>query len=89
MGKEFWIRKLTSRKMWVSIAALVSALLVGFGAEAGSIEKVSAIIMAGATAISYILGEGFIDAERERNTPALDVLADDLSDPPAKSEKED
>lgn len=72
MDKKFWIQKFTSRKLWVSVAAFISALLVGFGADAGSIEKVTAIIMAGATAISYILGEGFIDAEREKNVLTIE-----------------
>ena len=63
MNGQYWVRKLTSRKFWVAIIGFVTSLLLGFGVEAGDIEKVSAIIMAGATAVSYIIGEGMVDVE--------------------------
>lgn len=57
-----WRRKLTSRKFWVAIATFVSMLLVYFGDSASDAEQVSALIMAGATVIAYIIGEGLADA---------------------------
>ena len=64
MNKEDFIRKLTSRKFWLALAAFVTELIVVFRGDAELAESVSAIIMAGATVIAYIVGEGLIDAER-------------------------
>lgn len=52
---------MTSRKMWMSIASFVSMLIVAFGGSESQATKISALIVAGATAISYIVGEGLID----------------------------
>ena len=57
-----WKRKLTSRKFWLSIATFVSMLLVYFGDSVSDAEQVSALIMAGATVIAYVIGEGLADA---------------------------
>ena len=63
MSREDFIRKLTSRKFWLALAAFVTELIVVFRGDAELAESVSAIIMAGATVIAYIIGEGLIDAE--------------------------
>lgn len=59
-----WIKKLTSRKFWVALIGFITALLVAFNVDAGTIEHITSIIMAFATLISYILAEGFVDASR-------------------------
>lgn len=56
-----WKRKLTSRKFWAAIAGFVTMLLVYFGKDAGSAEQVAALIMAGASVVAYIIGEGLAD----------------------------
>ena len=56
-----WKRKLTSRKFWVVIIALVTDLILAFGGTAETAEKVAGIIMAGATVIAYIIAEGLVD----------------------------
>ena len=56
-----WVRKLTSRKLWVAIVALVTDLIIAFGGTAETAEKVAGIIMAGATVIAYIIAEGLVD----------------------------
>ena len=61
MKKEDIIRKLTSRKFWLAVAAFVTELIVVFRGSAEQAESVSAIIMAGATVIAYIIGEGLVD----------------------------
>lgn len=63
-----WKQKLTSRKMWMSVAAFVSAVLVCVGMNDNDIAQITSIIMAGATMIAYILGEGLVDAERLKNS---------------------
>ena len=61
MYKIDWVRKLTSRKFWVAIIALVTDLILAFGGTAETAEKVAGIIMAGATVIAYIIAEGLVD----------------------------
>lgn len=62
MSKEKVIRKLTSRKFWMSIASFVSMLVVYFGAAESTATQISALIMAGATVIGYAIGEGLADS---------------------------
>ena len=62
MTKEIIIRKLTSRKLWVAISEFVSMLIIALGVAENTATQVAALIMAGAGAIAYIVGEGFADA---------------------------
>lgn len=57
-----WKRKLTSRKLWMSIASFVSMLMIFFGYAESEASKVAALIMAGATVIGYAISEGLADA---------------------------
>lgn len=57
-----WKKKITSRKLWVSICGFVSLLVVAMGGTESEAAQVSAIIMAGATVVGYIIGEGLADA---------------------------
>lgn len=60
-----WKQKLTSRKFWVAVVGFVSPLLIAFGFADAVVTQVSGIIMAGATLIAYIIGEGLVDATRQ------------------------
>lgn len=57
-----WKRKLTSRKFWVAVAEFVSMLLVTYGKSEETAVQITALIMAGAGVIAYIIGEGLTDA---------------------------
>lgn len=57
-----WTRKLTSRKLWVAIASLVSNIIIVCGGTESETVQVTALIMAGATVIGYIFGEGLVDS---------------------------
>ena len=57
-----WKRKLTSRKLWMSVATFASMLLVFFNYSESEAAKVAALIMAGATVIGYVIGEGLADS---------------------------
>ena len=72
MQKIDWKRKLTSRKLWLSIASFVSMLLIYFGHAESEAEQVAALIMAGASIVGYIIGEGLAD-----NGNAVAEIADD------------
>ena len=60
-----WKRKLTSRKLWLAVIGFVTALMMAKGAAPDTIERVTGVIMSGATVIAYILAEGYIDGQRE------------------------
>ena len=58
-----WKRKLTSRKFWMAVAAFVTPLLLAFGVAESDATQVTALIMAGADVLAYILAEGMVDAK--------------------------
>ena len=62
MTKEDLIRKLTSRKLWVAVAAFISGLIVAIDGDATTAETISGLILQGGAVISYILAEGWTDA---------------------------
>lgn len=57
-----WKKKLTSRKFWAAIVGFVTPTLLAFGVAESEVTQVAGIIMAGATLIAYIVGEGLVDA---------------------------
>lgn len=71
-----WKHKLGSRKFWALVAAFITALLVLFGVDSVTIEKVVALIAAAGTAVAYILVEGNIDAKSANNTLHIDSYND-------------
>lgn len=56
-----WVRKLTSRKLWLSVASFVSMMIVATGGTENEATQIAALIMAGATVIGYVIGEGLAD----------------------------
>lgn len=67
-AKINWKQKLTSRKFWAALIGFVSAILVCVGMSDNDVAQITSIIMAGATLIAYILGEGLVDATRLENS---------------------
>lgn len=65
MQKIDWIRKLTSRKFWLSVASFVAMLIVALGGGENTAQQITALIMAGATVLGYVLGEGLADASNK------------------------
>ena len=55
--------KLTSRKFWLAVVGFVTPMLTAFGVSEDKSTQVSAIIMAGAAVVAYILAEGFADGK--------------------------
>ncbi len=62
--KEQLIRKLTSRKLWLAVAALVTGLILAFGGRQSSAQTVSGCIMSLGSVVAYIFGEGLVDCVR-------------------------
>lgn len=69
MKKIDWVRKLTSRKLWIAVASFVSMMIVATGGAENTATQVTALIMAGASVVAYIIGEGLTDSA---NTGAED-----------------
>ena len=61
MTKQDLIRKLTSRKFWLAIVGFITPLLLAFGMAETTVTQVTAIIMAGADVVAYIIAEGMAD----------------------------
>lgn len=61
--REMLVRKLTSRKLWVAVAGFVSLMMVALGCTEESAAQVSALVMAGATVVAYVVGEGLADGK--------------------------
>lgn len=57
-----WKAKLTSRKFWAAVAQFVTMLILAFKGSQETATQVTALIMAGAAVVAYIIGEGLIDA---------------------------
>ena len=62
MKKIDWTRKLTSRKFWAAVVGFVTPVMLASGATDSQATQIAGIIMAGATLIAYIIGEGMTDA---------------------------
>lgn len=69
-----WVRKLTSRKFWAAVASFVSMMIVAFGGTENSATQIAALIMAGASVVAYIIGEGLADAANAGNADSDDVI---------------
>ena len=57
-----WLRKLTSRKFWLSVTSFISMMVVFLGGSEDKATQVAALIMAGATVVGYVIGEGLADS---------------------------
>lgn len=57
-----WKRKLTSRKFWLAVASFISMLMIALGKDAETAQTVTGLIMAGASIIGYVIGEGLADS---------------------------
>lgn len=59
-----WKQKLTSRKFWAAVCGFVSMVIMAMGKDAGVAQTVTGMIMAAASLIAYIIGEGLADGGR-------------------------
>lgn len=57
-----WVRKLTSRKLWVAVAGFISGIIVLIWHNSSAAEAIGALILSAASVVAYIIGEGLTDA---------------------------
>ena len=63
-----WQRKLTSRKLWVSVSGFIAGLVIIFGGSGELADKISGAVLSGAAVVGYILGEGLTDCAAVKNS---------------------
>ena len=56
-----WKRKLASRKFWAAISGVVIIIMIIFGADSGSQERIAGAITSAGVLVTYILAEGAAD----------------------------
>lgn len=56
------LQRLKSRKLWMSIASFVSMIVVYCTGSESEGTKIASLIMAGASVIGYVIGEGLADS---------------------------
>ena len=63
-----WKRKLSSRKFWAAVSGVAIAVMMAFGKNAESQERVAGVISSVGVLEVYILSEGAVDkAYAEKN----------------------
>lgn len=75
-----WKRKLTSRKFWLAVIGFVTAILIFFNVDKGTMEQITALIMAGASLIAYIIGEGLADSANAGLSNEAEMFLEDDTD---------
>ena len=56
-----WKKKLSSRKFWAAVSGVVISIMVIFGADSGSQEKIAGTIASVGVLATYILAESAVD----------------------------
>lgn len=72
-SKIDWVRKLTSRKFWTAVASFVSMMIVALGGTDNQATQITALIIAGATVLAYIIGEGLVDASNKETGEGIEA----------------
>ncbi len=56
------IKKLSSRKLWIAIAGIITGLAAAFGITENEYIQIAGVVTSAVSVASYILGEAKIDA---------------------------
>lgn len=62
-----FLRKLTSRKLWMAIAGVATGFALVLGVDGGDVTNIAGAVAAVASVVTYIVTEGRIDAESVKN----------------------
>lgn len=68
-----WTRKLTSRKFWAAVASFTSMMILATGGTDSTAAQVTALIMAGASVVAYIIGEGLTDSANVETETTVEI----------------
>ena len=64
MGNINWAQKLTSRKLWMAVAGLLTGVLLALKVDDNLVVQIGGAVMSFGSVIAYIVGEGLVDAAR-------------------------
>ena len=81
MTKIDWVRKLTSRKLWTAVGSFVSLLIVALGYSENTAVQITSLIMAGASVVAYIIGEGLVDSPSLKKLQRMNKRTEARSNP--------
>lgn len=75
------LRKLSSRKLWMAIAGVITGVAVVLGVDASELEVIVGAVVSVISAVTYIIVEGKVDAESvkdaiEATQEAIEVITD-------------
>lgn len=87
MNKTDWVRKLSSRKFWVAVAALVTGIVSFIAKPTTDAQTISSLILMLGAVIAYCIGEGIADAANANAEPKPTVIyvpSDDMFEEQAK-----
>lgn len=82
-----WKEKLSSRKFWACLCGVILSVMVIFGYSDEEKTKITGLIMATGTLITYILAEGNVDASSAKDdmfTSAIKQFANNSYIPPVE-----
>ena len=74
MNKINWKAKLTSRKFWAALTAVVLSLLAFFNVPEMTQTQITALLAAVGTLVAYIFGESYVDAKARRTQEPLEEI---------------
>jgi biopolymer transport protein ExbB/TolQ len=57
-----FLRKISSRKLWLALAGIATGIAMALGADTGEIGTVAGAVTAIVSVVTYIVTEGKIDA---------------------------
>lgn len=76
MNKEDIIRKITSRRLWVAVAGIVTGVALALGGEASEIQSLAGAITAVLSALGYMVTEAKVDRARVASDLIFDAIQD-------------
>lgn len=71
-----WKRKLSSRKFWMAVAALIAALYIFITHDEDTAVQISSLIMLTGSVVAYIVAEGWTDANSFPSTVEFEETED-------------
>ena len=68
-----WKRKLTSRKFWPAVTNFTSMMILAGGGTDNQAAQITALIMAGASVLAYIIAEGLTDSANVGTETTIEI----------------
>lgn len=87
MSKEFK-EKLLSRKFLTMVVSFVTAILIFFNVDRGSVESIGSLMTLAGTIIAYLLGQGFVDGKAVEGNATITTISDSPTQTVISADKE-